>query len=120
MALDVAAVLGARAFAPAPRSGLSLHLAAMRGCARGEACDPAAAACVPYASAGCGGAFPRVMIDAAGPPRCRPYGPRSRRPGDELCVDEKGKEREYFCPPGSVVQPGLHTCAGDASMTHRG
>ena len=55
VALDVAAVLGASAFSPAPRSGLSVHYLAMRGCERipGYQCNPAAAGCVPFASSGC-------------------------------------------------------------------
>lgn len=115
MALDVAAVLAARAFSPAPRSGLSVHLTAMRGCARGDACDPAAAACVPYASAGCGGRFPPQLAGLGGdPPRCTALRPRvARRAGDELCVDDKGVERQYWCGPGTTVPaPGPKDCGG--------
>lgn len=100
VALDVAAVLGASAFSPAPRSGLSVHYLAMRGCERipGYQCNPAAAGCVPFASSGCGGAFPRLLL--TGPPPCsaKPFAHKKRRPGDELCVDALGVERKYFCP----------------------
>ena len=114
MALDVAAVLGAHAFSPAPRSGLSVHFAAMRRCDAGALCDPAYATCVPYASSGCGGAFPRTILDD--PPRCSPNWARGRYAGEPLCLDAQGVERPYFCPPGSVPPPGPRTCA--ASVSH--
>ena len=62
--LDVAALLAASAFSPAPRSGLSVHLAALRGCERdGQPCDAArAASCVRYAGAGCGGVFSEALL----------------------------------------------------------
>ena len=66
MLLDVTALVKAAAFSPAPRSGLSLHVASLRGCEhRGLPCDPAAA-CVRYASSGCGGAFPQSLMRRAG------------------------------------------------------
>lgn len=109
LAADVAAVLGARHFSPAPRSGLSVHYTATRACegVGGAAehdgwrpapgtCDPAAAACVPFASSGCGGAFPRLLLE--GPPLCSTLRRKARSPGDELCVDSQGVERQYYCP----------------------
>jgi hypothetical protein len=113
MALDVAAVLGAHAFSPAPRSGLSMHYTAMRRCDAGALCDPAYAACVPYASSGCGGAFPRTILDD--PPRCSLNRARGRYAGEPLCMDAQGVERPYFCPPGSVPPPGPRTCAAAVS-----
>jgi hypothetical protein len=91
MALDVAAVLGAHAFSPAPRSGLSVHYTAMRRCDAGALCDPAYAACVPYASSGCGGAFPRTILHD--PPRCSLNRARGRYAGEPLCMDAQGVER---------------------------
>jgi len=113
MALDVAAVLGAHAFSPAPRSGLSVHYTAMRRCNAGALCDPAYAACVPYASSGCGGAFPRTILHD--PPRCSLNRARGRYAGEPLCMDAQGVERPYFCPPGSVPPPGPRTCAAAVS-----
>ena len=55
-------MLDAAGFSPAPRSGFSVHLAAMRACERGEACKPALGSCTPFASTGCGGRFPLEML----------------------------------------------------------
>ena len=59
LALDLAACIGASSFSPAPRSGLSVHLRALRGCASGRGCAPAENR-VAWASTGCGGSFSGV------------------------------------------------------------
>ena len=75
LALDVASCLGAEGFSPSPRSGLSVHLIAMRACERrGEPCTPHA--CVAYASTACGGRFPYVSESTRDAPR---HGPHSQR-----------------------------------------
>ena len=66
IAIDVAALLGAALFWPAPRSGFSVHVAALRSCARGGLCDPARAACVTFSSSGCGGRFPPELLHPPG------------------------------------------------------
>lgn len=99
MALDVAAVLSASAFSPSRRSGLSVHLSAMRSCAqpRVEApCDPALATCVPFASSGCGGRFDPALLH--GPP------PRNRKEGSAQW------ERKYVCPDGAIPDPKPVKC----------
>ena len=60
--IDVAACLGAASLSPAPRSGLSVHLLAMRQCARGQPCEPHG--CVAYTSTACGGGFPEDIVGA--------------------------------------------------------
>ena len=62
--IDVAACLGATSFSPAPRSGLSVHMLAMRQCGRGQPCAPHS--CVAYTSTGCGGSFPEGVVDSRG------------------------------------------------------
>ena len=62
LAIDLAACLDATVFWASPRSGLSVHVSAIRGCKReGKWCDPASS-CVGYTSAGCGGRFPPSLL----------------------------------------------------------
>ena len=69
LAVDLAAALHAKRFAPSPVSGLSLHLEAMRRCVRGGGGKPRR--CEPTlrmqpggftSSTGCGGDFPRRLL----------------------------------------------------------
>lgn len=62
IAVDMAALLDASAFWAAPRSGFSVHVAALRGCRQGNPCDPARAACATFTSSGCGGRFPPELL----------------------------------------------------------
>lgn len=62
IAVDMAALLDASAFWAAPRSGFSVHVAALRGCRQGNPCDPARAACTTFTSSGCGGRFPPELL----------------------------------------------------------
>ena len=130
LVLDVAAVLDADAFSPAPRSGFSVHLAAMRACERGEACQPALGSCTPFASTGCGGRFPPEMLrngyeeerEAARVADCRAKYQRQRRqrrqcefaadlcPHDELLrygmgIPERGPMSDRECRQAERSSP---------------
>ena len=70
LAVDIAAVLHAKVFAPSPSSGLSMHLEAMRRCAGRGGGGAGPARCMPavraaagglVSSTGCGGELPRAV-----------------------------------------------------------
>lgn len=100
--LDTTAILEASAFTPSPRSGLSVHWSAMRACARGQSCDPAAATCTPFASSGCGGWLPSRLLEVKELPVCPRCCPSSEAERRHLCVlrgsSRPGVERSYSCP----------------------
>lgn len=74
IAVDMAALLDAPTFWAAPRSGISVHVAALRGCRQGNPCDPARAACTTFTSSGCGGRFSPKLLTP------RPEGTALQRP----------------------------------------
>lgn len=127
MALDAAAVLGAADFAPAPRSGLSVHFSALRRCEHGDGvCEPARATCVPFASSGCGGVWPKSMLRAR---RAKAAGSRIDARASAGAATRAGsareqraeaeRERPFFCPPGSVPQNGVKVCTSTSGGTLR-
>lgn len=97
---DLAAVLSAARFSPAPRSGLSLHLDTMRACTRlGTGCSPHS--CVAYTSTGCGGRFPPTLLQPEGTPsRAGRYGPLSRRCA--LHREKRGAVSKVRTDPGAA------------------
>ena len=110
LALDIAAMMKAEVLWPAPRSGLSVHLMALRACEReGHQCDPALAACVSFTSSGCGGTFPNELLTPLD--ICRGPRTRSERRGRYKC------ERRYECPEGSSP-PDARKC--ESNETGRG
>ena len=125
IALDVAAVIDAAAFSAAPRSGLSVHLAAMRACERGEACRPALGTCTPFASTGCGGRFPPGMLrsgydddvklrEAARVASCRSA--HQGRPNQRRrCERDIHANADQSCSPAELVRYGMGEPAGPMS-----
>lgn len=93
LALDISGVVAvADLFSASPRSGLSVHLLAMRACQRmGAPCEPHS--CVAFAHTACGGSFPRGLLrrDAADLPRHDPLSKRCS--AMDVSLSAQGLER---------------------------
>lgn len=115
LALDlIGIVAGAERFSGSPRSGLSVHLLAMRACERmGTPCEPHA--CIAYAHPGCGGSFPAAFLRGASDmPR---HGPLSKRcSAMDNSLREQGLERTTA---PRAVRPLIRRCIGTVGAAFR-